>query len=343
MDASVVTRRYAMTRRLAWVALALAACGDDPITPPVEVQQHPLPAQPIPNPQIAFVSDRDGLEYVYVASADGSFVGRLTPGWSPAWSWDGQKIAYVAGGASGRAVWVMDADGSNRTQLTADGEFPGWSPDGRIVFSRRGADPGIFTMSGAGGDLTKIIDADFPVDPDDSQEGYQTDLLDPTWSPDGQTIAFLRFAAGSLQLYLANADGTGLRRLAEGPRLLSPAFSPDGSTLAFEYLFVPSLTDLEGFAIVTSSLDAAEPSQLEPRWGPGLHVAQSPDWSHNGTHLVFSQPTRVASASDRNPTRARIYLVSLLESRWQQLVPDAAAAANPGYDDIMPAWARVAR
>ena len=65
---------------------------------------------------------------------------------------------------------------------------------------------------------------------------------DPAWSPDGRRIAFRRFDGqlgsgfpGNSDLYVVNADGSGLRRLtrhaANVPR--SFAWSPDGRTIAF--------------------------------------------------------------------------------------------------------------
>jgi len=337
-------------RTLALAALALVACSTEEAMGPT-LPLHPLPAQPIARPQVAFVSNRDGPEYVYVANVDGSAVGRLALGRSPAWSWDGEKIAYV-GGAQGSGIWVMNADGSDQTQLTADGGTPAWSPDGRIAFGGGGAERGIFVMSGDGTNVTKLIDADFPVVPDDSQEGYRRQLWDPTWSPDGQTIAFMRGATGPDDLYLANADGSGLRRFAEGFGLGSPAFSPDGSTLAFSYFFqlLPPLVPVStncvgsvGTAVATASPNTTDPSQFEAWCGPGVFYPRNPDWSHHGTQLVFSEYSTVRDAWDSFPTRERTYVIFLSDGRWHQLAPEAVAPARQIYDDSEPAWAPIAR
>lgn len=87
--------------------------------PPVETQI----------PTIAFVSDRDGNEEIYLINLDGSGLQRLTfdpardcyPSWSP----DGRQIAFT----KDDAIYIMNADGSNPYYLT-QGFIPFWSPDG---------------------------------------------------------------------------------------------------------------------------------------------------------------------------------------------------------------------
>ena len=117
--------------------------------------------------KIAFTSDRDGNSEIYVVNADGSGVERLTyspveafplaGGGSlgavaalPAWSPDGQKIAFASnrdGDVGG--IYAMNADGSGVERLTYSGDLsPAWSPDGRkIAFaSQRDGNLEIYVM-----------------------------------------------------------------------------------------------------------------------------------------------------------------------------------------------------
>ena len=87
---------------------------------------------------------------IYVMDADGRNKQRLT--WAegsdfwPAWSLDGERIAFVSERDGDMEIYVMDADGSNKQRLTygagKDGNVPSalaWSPDPdsqRIVFER---------------------------------------------------------------------------------------------------------------------------------------------------------------------------------------------------------------
>ena len=93
--------------------------------------------------QIAFDSDRDGDLNVFVMDADGGNVKQITHtkfATAPKWSPDGQHIAFEAalGLGHGRQVYVMNANGTNRWQVSeaipdAVMFVEGWSPDGTQI------------------------------------------------------------------------------------------------------------------------------------------------------------------------------------------------------------------
>jgi Tol biopolymer transport system component len=107
----------------------------------------------------------------------------LGEGTEPSWSPDGAKIAFQMNmaqkhGTADYDLWVMDADGSNRIDLTPD-EFqawsPAWSPDGQLIAFEYSRDPqGIYVMR-----------------PDGSGRTFLTDGSEPAWSSDSRNVVFV--------------------------------------------------------------------------------------------------------------------------------------------------------
>ncbi len=159
---------------------------------------------------IVFTSTRDGDIEIYVMDADGGNVRRLThePGYDggPFFSPDGTKIVYRAHHptdpeelADFRAlladklirpnrveIWIMDADGSNKRQLTNNGAAnfaPFFHPDGkRIIFSSNMHDPrgrsfNLYMIDVDGGNLQRIT----------NHPGFDSF---PMFSPDGKKLVF---------------------------------------------------------------------------------------------------------------------------------------------------------
>ena len=176
--------------------------------------------------RIVFASTRDGDGAVYSMMADGSHPVRLAAGWTPVWSPDGSKIAFVSSGG----VSVMSADGSGLTVL-AEGGQPTWSPDGQhIAFARSHCVADI-----CGGNLYVMA-----ADGSGVRQLTNSSLFDwaaaPAWSPDGTRIAYARSCC------FPGVDGSGLTTIAAegGPSTLlhrgdvgRPVWSPDGSAIAF--------------------------------------------------------------------------------------------------------------
>lgn len=152
----------------------------------------------------------NATDKIYLTNADGSnqIMLPVTVGYTPRWSPDGTKILFADGIAlSASRIWVMNADGSGQTPLTAAGSScvsPKWSPDGtKIVFLKDGAFSRIYVMNPSGGNLTQLSEADL----------HQS----PAWSPDGTKIIYsLR---GSI--YVMNANGSSATKITNDSRFNS--------------------------------------------------------------------------------------------------------------------------
>jgi Tol biopolymer transport system component len=170
--------------------------------------------------RIAFARSGDG-GHVYVMNADGTGVRRLTDELAeegePAWSPDGRSIAYTrrASGTDLLEIWVADAAGGNRRQLTniGDGAYgPAWSHDGALLAlaaNPGGARFGIFTVGADGSNIRRVV-----AGPEDAFE--------PAFSPDGQSLAYS--SGGAIQVLDAAGEETVLTDPDDNDS--SPAWKP---------------------------------------------------------------------------------------------------------------------
>ncbi len=228
--------------------------------------------------QLVFFSDRDGNREIYVMDVDGKNQRRLTnhpeSHMMPAWSPDGQKIAFASArdyADLGWEIYVMDADGKNPRNLANNPgrqEYsPEWSPDGqRIVFySDRDGNYEIYAIDADGKNQHRI--ASNPA----------TDEH-PSWSPDGERIAFNSDRDGNEEIYVMDADGKNQRRLTDNPAAdWSPSWSPDGQRIAFNRTDTPrGVWDAQSSEIYVMDADGKNqhrltnnPSEDEVRaWSP---------------------------------------------------------------------------
>jgi hypothetical protein len=180
---------------------------------------------------VAFASDRSGLWHILTRPLNADQITDLTPDLDsaqhPVWSADGQRLAFEITISNTTNIFVSDARGRNRAQVTQGDGYDGqasFSPNGaRLAFAgQRGGQWDVYAVDVDGANLVRLTN--------DPAQDWQ-----PAWSPDGSRIAFASNRSGISQIYVMTSSGTGdpvrLTNFPSGAE--QPAWSSDGNWLAF--------------------------------------------------------------------------------------------------------------
>ncbi len=210
----------------------------------------------------------------------------------PAIAPDRKRIAYVEHVGGVDSLWLIDADGSNRTRILSEyalARSPSWSPDGMQLLAevaQRDAmwkEHDIVLLDLESGDVREIANSP-------SWEGA------PAWSPKGDRFAFSGRLNGSscMRVYVYDFDNAATIELTQPPSAEActtssgdfwPSWSPDGQKLAFGRKY----DDAERVAIMDLKTGDVEV------WKTGPSAAGHPRWSPNGRQILFEEDTAQGS------------------------------------------------
>jgi TolB protein len=196
----------------------------------------------------------------------------------PAWSPDGQWLAFTRHQGATIFLFLRSADGTLEKRLTSrtDPEFDAcWSPDNqRLAFCfdktvPNQGDMDVYTIGVVGDDLKPALVTQGKL----SHEEW------PAWSPDGEWLALSSTRDGNQEIYVVRPDGKDRRRMTNDPALdAHPAWSPDGKKIVFA---TSRWGDLE---LAVMNADGSNLTRLTTSSG----LDDYPAWSPDGSQIAFT-------------------------------------------------------
>lgn len=208
---------------------------------------------------------------------------------NPYWSPDGSQIAFTSSRDGDTDIYIINADGSNLYNVTADpsplltamlymikkskDDWSSWSPDGgKIAFSSAQDNIMMQTVE------MNIYSSDV--------DGYNvinlTDTLEvdgvPRWSPNGNQLVFVSDRDQGTNIFVMDSDGSNVVQLTDKECDNDfPSWSPDGNLIAFE-------SNCNGnYDIYSIKIDGSETEQLTD----APSIERQPFWSPVGNQIAF--------------------------------------------------------
>jgi len=186
------------------------------------------------------------------------------------------KIAFKGQNGQNGEIFVADFDGFGAQSVTKDNAIvaaPCWVPGHLALYytSYKLGNPDIFYH-----DLSTGVRKPFAR--------YGGSNISPAVSPDGNRVAMILSKDGWTDLYVCNADGSGLTRLTKSPQdESSPCWSPNGDWICY------ASKDRERRALSKIPASGGQPQRISTS---GVPSPTEPDWSPDGKWIAFTAQFR---------------------------------------------------
>lgn len=215
-----------------------------------------------------------------VADADGEnsrvILESKQPLMSPAWSPDGEWLAYVSFETRSAAIYVQRVRTAERRRVSGRAgvnNAPAWSPDGKrlaLTLSSPAGNLDVYVLELQGGALTRVTE-------------HPSIDTEPVWSGDGTRLYFTSDRGGGPQVYRTEprAGATATRVTFSGNYNARPRLSPDGKQLAF------ITRDDRGYRVAVQDLGNGSMSVLSKG-----SQDESPGYSPDGGTLIYAARER---------------------------------------------------
>ncbi|MBU2616854.1 MAG: hypothetical protein KKB79_02630 [Nanoarchaeota archaeon] len=235
--------------------------------------------------RIVFTRNDGESAEIMAMNANGSNITNLTQtntAWEifPSWSPDGRHIFFSKTRKTGSDIsyniYRMNTNGSGEVQITTGGDYkdhPTVSPNGDLIAYRAGLSKSQIWVS--------QIDGSNPVNiTKDSQHVYEN----PSWSPDGNWIAFESDREKNTDsfirdVFIMKQNGLNVRRLTYDKESRQPSWSPDGKLITFS-------SNRDGnWEIYVMDSYGNNPRNISNSRNSNERF---PSWSPNGSNIVYS-------------------------------------------------------
>lgn len=233
-----------------------------------------------------------------IADADGydskTILESKQPLMSPAWSPDGNRLAYVSFEDRNSAIYIQDIRTGQRDKVVSGvgiNSSPAFSPDGsRLAVTRSmEGNPDIYVVDIATGQQRRLT----------THEAIDTEA---SWAPDGSAIVFTSDRGGGPQIYMMSPGGGDAKRVTFnlGNYNSRASYSPDGKKLVM-------VNGGSGFRIVVLDLQTGASKTLT-----GSSLDESPSFAPNGSMIIYAtmggRGTELAAVSVDGTVKQRLAL-----------------------------------
>ena len=213
--------------------------------------------------------------------------------WSPSYSRDGKRIAFVHDAVGRGQVCVINADGSGEMNISSNkfcDRSPVWSPTGDTLafVSDRDGDWSIYLMNADGSGQVRLAD-----NPGRDRA--------PSWSPDGKRLAWESHVSGMPSVWVCDADGSNSR----------PLVRPDKPLKALRW------DGLESGSFPANTVSGMSDNTIR---------LSDPVWSPDGKYIAAVElDVGVVVSADGSSLRRVVSLQSITDFCWS---PDGAQLAG---------------
>jgi len=260
---------------------------------------------------LAFQSNRDGSDDIFIMDASGNGVRNLTANTAadrhPDWSADGLRITFASDRGGNNDIYAMDNNGEhirNLTNNSANDNSPDWSPDGgRIVFiSDRDGGFDVYTLEVTTLAVTRL-----------TTDGERKSA--PTWSPDGNAIAFWAGAEVAEQIVTLDLETNERTIVTQGTPASWPTWSPDGARITYSQISGDGASDILASDVTTGGI---------------VNLTQN---AASDVRPAYASNAQIAFASDRDGN-LEIYVMGAEGASPQRLTFNTAEDSSPAWQPI---------